>query len=628
MIYIDFEYRNSNEGKLDLVCSALYNSGLQETKTFWLHDSEKDSLKEYLYLHGDSGIVCFNASAEARSFLALGINPREFPWIDLMVEWKMARNYNLKFMYGKISKGSGKVITSHPLLSNSPHDKVGGSLADMVLNLCDTLIDGEHKNKMRDLILTAKTFTEENKQDILEYCASDILYMEKCWEAMPHNPKNDPEKFPLEDALWRGRAAVNMAVCENHGYPIDEEKLFSLVANHEMICSEAIHNLVKVYPFYEQDKKGKWVKKASAFKAFVEALEPRVNWPKTPAGGYATDEETIEKFRYIPEIEAYRSCTKTIRQVQWFRPDAVPDFLERLGNDGFLRSWLNPYGTLTSRNAPPAKQFVPAMSAWLRSMIRPREGWAITGADYSSEEFLIAAALSKDPNMLASYHSGDPYLAFAKLANAVPQEATKKTHPDIRDRFKSTVLGSQYGMRAVSLSQKISYDTGTKCTEQQAQMLLDKMQAVYPFYYRFLDRTELNYRTQKMLKLQDGWILWLANDKELSPLTFKNFPMQGNGAAIMRHALDRALDLGLRVMFPLHDAFYIYHREDDLESPKLLKEAMEYGCKKVIGEVARIDFKTLTHEEVWVEQKGKQNYEAFSKYLTSHDWEFVRMKYR
>ena len=46
--------------------------------------------------------------------------------------------------------------------------------------------------------------------------------------------------------------------------------------------------------------------------------------------------------------------------------------------------------------------------------------------------------------MMEAYRSGDPYLAFAKQAGAAPTCATKGTHKEVRDQFKSTVLAVQY----------------------------------------------------------------------------------------------------------------------------------------------------------------------------------------
>ena len=61
--------------------------------------------------------------------------------------------------------------------------------------------------------------------------------------------------------------------------------------------------------------------------------------------------------------------------------------------------------------------------------------------------------------MIAAYRSGDPYLAFAKQAGAVPPGATKQSHSAQRELFKQCVLAVQYGMgptrsRCVSVSRR------------------------------------------------------------------------------------------------------------------------------------------------------------------------------
>ena len=55
--------------------------------------------------------------------------------------------------------------------------------------------------------------------------------------------------------------------------------------------------------------------------------------------------------------------------------------------------------------------------------------------------------------MQAAYRSGDPYLAFAKQAGAVPPDATKQTsRPRRASCSRQCVLGVQYGMEADSLA--------------------------------------------------------------------------------------------------------------------------------------------------------------------------------
>ena len=112
-----------------------------------------------------------------------------------------------------------------------------------------------------------------------------------------------------------------------------------------------------------------------------------------------------------------------------------------VGRDGRNRCILSAFRARTGRNQPSNSQFIFGPSAWLRSLIKPPEGYAVSYLDYKQQEFGIAAALSGDPNMIKAYQTGDPYLTFAKQAGAVPADATKKNHPRERELFKTTALG-------------------------------------------------------------------------------------------------------------------------------------------------------------------------------------------
>ena len=98
--------------------------------------------------------------------------------------------------------------------------------------------------------------------------------------------------------------------------------------------------------------------------------------------------------------------------------------------------------------------------------------------DYEQQEFGIAAALSGDGAMMAAYASGDPYLAFARQAGAVPPGATKETHREARERFKVCALGIQYGMGGRGRSRRL-------CESQpgQARELIANHRAVYRRYW-------------------------------------------------------------------------------------------------------------------------------------------------
>ena len=98
--------------------------------------------------------------------------------------------------------------------------------------------------------------------------------------------------------------------------------------------------------------------------------------------------------------------------------------------------------------------------------------------DYEQQEFGIAAALSGDPAMCAAYRSGDPYLAFARQAGAIPPDGTRTTHGAIRDAFKACALAVQYGMGADSLAMRLGRSPAA------ARDLLRLHRQAYPVFGR------------------------------------------------------------------------------------------------------------------------------------------------
>ena len=57
--------------------------------------------------------------------------------------------------------------------------------------------------------------------------------------------------------------------------------------------------------------------------------------------------------------------------------------------------------------------------------------------------------------MLAAYKSGDPFLAFARQAGAVPSSATKRSHPIERELYKQCSHAVAYGMEVEGLASRI-----------------------------------------------------------------------------------------------------------------------------------------------------------------------------
>jgi len=210
---------------------------------------------------------------------------------------------------------------------------------------------------------------------------------------------------------------------------------------------------------------------------------------------------------------------------------------------------LSPFRSKTGRNQPSTSKSIFGGAAWLRSLIKPPPGTGIAYVDWSQQEFGIAAALSGDEKMLAAYQSGDPYLAFARQAGAVPEGATKESHPVERERFKACLLGTQYAIGAARLAANIGR------AEFEARSLLRAHRRTYEVFWRWIESVMDVATLEGELQVGLGWRI--AVTAKMKPASLQNFPMQAVGAEMLRLACIYARDEGVQVIMPVHDALLI-----------------------------------------------------------------------
>ena len=247
-----------------------------------------------------------------------------------------------------------------------------------------------------------------------------------------------------------------------------------------------------------------------------------------------------------------------------------------VGIDGRNRTLLSPFAALTGRNQPSASRFIFGPATWIRMLIKPSRGCGLAYLDWDQQEFGIAAALSEDAAMLAAYQSGDPYLKFAKQAGVAPPSATRETHPDLREQFKACALGVLYGMGARSLGAWIGQPTFV------AADLLRLHRRTYPTFWRWSEGV-LDYAfLRRHLTTTFGWTVTVSEGTK--PGTLMNFPMQGNGAECMRLACCNAVERGVQVCAPIHDALLIEASTDLLNDVVVTtKAAMAAASAAVLG---------------------------------------------
>jgi DNA polymerase I len=235
---------------------------------------------------------------------------------------------------------------------------------------------------------------------------------------------------------------------------------------------------------------------------------------------------------------------------------------------------------------------------WLRGLIKPPPGHGIAYVDWAQQEFGIAAALSGDPLMMEAYRSGDPYLAFAKQAGAAPADATKATHNAVREQFKACVLAVQYGMGAEALAQRIGQPP------IRARELLRLHRETYRVFWPWSDAAVDYAMLTGALHTVFGWRVQVgvvANDRSL-----RNFPMQANGAEMLRLACCLGTEQGIEVCAPVHDAVLICAPLDRLEAHVgRMQDAMREASRIVLdGFELGTDAEIVRHPDRYADPRG------------------------
>jgi hypothetical protein len=324
-----------------------------------------------------------------------------------------------------------------------------------------------------------------------------------------------------------------------------------------------------------------------------------VPWPRLGSGGLRLDDDTFRAMAvaYPEGVAPMWELRKTLNRLRVNRL--------AVGADGRNRTPLRPFASKTGRNQPSTSRFIFGSAAWVRGLIRPEPGTALAYVDYEQQEFGIAAALSGDAAMADAYRSGDPYLAFAAQAGAVPAGAT-------RERFKLCALGVQYGMGARSLALLLGG------TEDQARALIGHHRRVYRRYWEWSRATEREARTTGVMHTVFGWRLNVRGHTK--PGTVRNFPLQANGAEVLRLACCLLAERGIRVCAPVHDAVLI-------EAPLAEIEETVAACQGATAEAAsvvlggfplRTDAKVVRHPERYVDGRGERFWEEVCR-MMGHD---------
>jgi len=438
-------------------------------------------------------------------------------------------------------------------------------------------ISTAEKEQMRGLAMRGPPFTVNEMDALIDYCESDVIAVETLLHKMA--PIVD-----LERALLRGKYMAALAKVEHVGVPIDLGMLSNLRLNWEEIQRRLIFETNQQYGVFQGTQFRQ--------KKFHEYLvSNKIPWPRLPSGRLNLSDETFKSMASIyPAIEPLQEVRSTLSKM---RLSSLT-----VGKDERNRCLLSAFAAKTGRNQPSNSKFIFGPAVWMRHLIKPKEGFGLAYIDWEQQEFGIAGALSRDGAMITAYQSGDPYLGFAKLAGAVPEHGTKEAYKTERERFKQCALAVQYGMGSGSLAIRIG------CTLAYGEELLNLHKKTFPKFWAWIDRVLTIAQWKRRIYTVYGWPLYVERDSNQRSLA--NFPMQANGAEMLRLAIIFAIERGVRVCAPVHDALLIEARTEELNQAIMLtQEAMKDASRYVLdGFELRSDVKSFIYPQRYEDPRG------------------------
>jgi DNA polymerase-1 len=559
---VDFEYISKPGERPDVVCLCAKEiiSGMQ----LRLWRDQLSSAPPYR-LDPKALFCCFAATAESSCHLSLGW-PLPAKILDLSPAFRALVN--------------GRVVPDRKGLL--------GALAYFGIDS----IGAKQKDSMRERIKQGWPFSAEEREKILDYCTSDVVALEMLLpKLLPHTD--------LETCLHWGEFVGVSAVMEHRGIPVDME-IFPRLQNKKVwsfIRDALVPEINKHYGVYVKGADGDWHFNHANFEAYLQRRG--IDWPLKDTGKLDLRTKTFESMaKAYPELE-------DLKQLRHAR-NKMRKIGLAVGGDGRNRTVLWPFQAKTARTHPKAKFWIFSPAVWLRSLIKPAPGMAVAYLDWSSMEFQIAAALSECKPMLDLYATGNAYIEFAKKFDEAPPTATKKTHAEIHDLYKTVCLGAQYQMQAQTLAMRLGISTF------MAHEMLGQHKGLFNRYWGWLEDWVAYALDSGRMWTPLGWTC-RTGITEFNTRSIGNFPIQASGADILRVACIWAHQRGIKLCGTVHDAALIEAPTDRIEADvALMQEIMRRASRVVLNAEAngpyelRTDATIVRNPDRYSDKRGRR----------------------
>jgi hypothetical protein len=406
---------------------------------------------------------------------------------------------------------------------------------------------------------------------VLRYCEEDVRKTAELLVAMRrgHLDGHGRAIFPpidVERVLhWSNYSAKAIALIQARGIPIDVGLWNLTQENKPAVIGELLRRFDPSHgsddPIYDAD--GTW--SYARFECYL-ARSGVPAWPRLDSGALDLSSDAFRLMSHVPGIEALHALRDSIGFIARAK---LP-----IGRDGRNRPSLFPFGTATGRNAHARSIF--NAHAGMRSFMLFRPDVIGCYLDWRTQEIGIAAAESGDENLKRAYSDGDIYYALARMCGLTDDpdiEHWKRTSAGVRHRMKMLNLAIIYGMSVPGLAK------GLDRHPLVASTIIERHKRTYPRFWGWRDNTVQHAMLARRIETVLGWPLRISTSPNLR--TLYNFPMQGNGAEMLRLATWRLCEAGIVPVMLVHDGILL--EETDRERIEEAKDIMRAAGRDVCG---------------------------------------------
>ena len=548
IVVADFEYEVAEGDLPNVLCMVAYvlDEFLRLVRIIRLWRGEFGSAPPF-DVGPDSLFVAYSAWAEMICFLVLG-------WLFPMHIFDQHTAYlaasNVLLPYGP---DEGEERKQQKLRKRLPDACKAYGIAGW---------EAIDKNQMQADI-GAGNWAKYGRDAVFAYCEEDVG---RSCELLRRQVRGYGSHQPVDVARilhWSNYSAKAIARIQARGIPIDTV-LWQLVQENKFAVIDELRrqfdpSYFDADPIYDRD--GGW-----SYRRFERWLSRAgiAAWPRLPSGELDTDSDAFRLMYHCPGIEglhALRDCISFLVRAR------LP-----IGRDGRNRPSLFPFGTTTGRNAHSRSPY--NAHAGMRSfMVFPPDKIGVY-LDWRTQEVGIAAAKSGDPTLLAAYCGGDVYHALARSCGFTNERDPKrwKAENDVqRQLMKRVQLAISYGMGVASLAK------GLDRHPLIASGIIGRHQQTYPRFWQWREQRTMAAMLARRIESSYGWPLTITHTPNQRALY--NFPMQADGAEMLRLAAWRLCEAALVPVMLVHDG--ILFELDESAQVEHAKEIMRAAGREV-----------------------------------------------